>query len=61
MIGFRGGLLDLRGEQIVGGRIAGSHDGGDSNSAVHHGGAVVVAVAGAARRADAADSPHPQR
>lgn len=60
-IGFRGGLLDLRGDQIVvvAGRIAGFHDGGGSNSAVRNVEAVVVAV-GAAHRADAVDNPHPQ-
>lgn len=65
VIGFRGGLLDLRGEQIVvvGGRTAGFHGGGELKSAVHRVEADVVAVAGAgaAHRADAADNPHPQR
>lgn len=59
--GFRGGLLDLRGDQVVvvvARRIAGFHDAGDSKSAVRHVEAVVVAV-GAAHRTDAVDNLHP--
>ena len=61
MIGFRRGLLDLRGDQVVvvvARRIAGFHDVGDLKSAVRHVEAVVVAV-DAAHRADAVDNPHP--